>query len=156
MKKIISIVCSLIFLFSLTSCMKVQLVFSSDNHAEFAETLYDYTIDDDKEFVGIDLRKLRSDELISNYEDGHIKGFKSFDLENSDLDKLVEFVESMYSKKTVVFLMSSKKDHVLDAMKELNKAGYKKIVGYTGTYDKFMSYHSDEFSESTGIDDCGC
>ena len=92
---------------------------------------------------------------IDIYAEGHIKGFTSYDY-LKDPDGFIPYMEGMYSKDKVVFLLSDESDLILEVSKVLQVNGYKKIYIYLDGYDSLISLSSDYFFIETGLDNCGC
>lgn len=149
MKRSIYIILLLLFIFPcLTSCKKI-ITTDKDSADKYIETLYKYQIGQKKNGIMIDLRD------IDIYAEGHIKGFISYDY-LKDPDGFIPYMEGMYSKDKVVFLLSDESDLILEVSKVLQENGYKKIYIYLDGYDSLISLSSDYFFIETGLDNCGC
>lgn len=138
----------LVIIPTLVSCKKIVKT-NKDNVNEYIETLYQYQIGKKKNGISIDLRD------IDIYAEGHIKGFISYDY-RKDSKGFIPYMEGMYSKDKVIFLIDSNNEIIEKVAEELLNAGYKKVYIYLDGYESLISYSLDYFFIEIGLDNCGC
>lgn len=156
MKKIKFIYILLIVLTTcfLTSCKVKEIKDSS----EFIELVYSWSSGELENSCLIDLRELRNNATIDDYDSGHISGALSYDYGNFNKEKFITWITGLYSKKATILLIDSGHEEYIEISECLKEAGYKKIFAYTLGYQELKKANdfNQKLVESTGIEDCGC
>lgn len=146
MKRISILIFLFCFLLTLTSC-KVNKLPKED----FINKYYHYHVLEEKKTGAIDLRDLHSE-----YAEGHLKGFLSYNYQNGNKEEFIYYVSSLYNKKTHIFLIDSRGEYVIEAANFLKEAGYRYIYICEDGYTNLEEYAKKYIQIVDGIDDCGC
>ena len=106
----------------------------------------------------IDLRELKNNATIDDYDSGHISGALSYDYGNLNKEKFTTWITGLYSKKATILLIDSGHEEYKVISEYLKEVGYKKIIAYTLGYQelKKAKEFNQKLVESTGVEDCGC
>ncbi len=153
MKKMIKVIMIFSMLLALCSCSKKIKIYDAADGDKFLESIDKLSKSMEHDYGLIDLRDFEMD-----YTKGHFFGFNSYDLENGNMDELKKYIESIYHKEKMLFIIDKNGDKVESVAKELKKIGYKRINIYLGGYEKLNSFNYNEkyFRVVTGKEGCNC
>lgn len=138
----------------LTSC-KVK---ETKDSSKFIDLVYSWSSGKLENSCLIDLRELRNNATIDDYDSGHISGALSYDYGNLNKEKFITWITGLYSKKATILLIDSGHEEYKVISEYLKEAGYKKIIAYTLGYQELKKARdfNQKLVESTGVEDCGC
>ena len=88
----------------LNSCTKIKEIEDSN---EFIDLVYGWSSGTLKDSCLIDLRELRNEATLDDYDSGHISGAKSYDFGNDNKEKFITWITGLYNKKTTFLLIDS-------------------------------------------------
>ncbi len=105
----------------------------------------------------IDLRELKNDEILDDYDSGHIHGSLSYDFNKQNKEKFITWITGLYNKKATILIVDSGNHQYKTIVEYLKEAGYQKIISYTKGYQQLKQHEKFKIiEESTGTEDCGC
>ena len=139
-----------LLLITLTSCKSKVIATNKDNYSKYINEFYQYQIGQKEGYVAVDLRD------TNIYAEGHIKGFISYNYQNSTKEEFINYITGMYNKKTTLFLLDSDGSLIEEVSSILQELEYKKIYIYTDGYDSLIELAKDDIFIETGLDNCGC
>ena len=151
MKKISCILLMFIFCLFLSGCKTIEKI---DDSKEFLDLYYEYYAGYESDFVGIDLR-----DYDNLYTKGHFKGFVSFNYESifNDFElRFSQWIKVNYGKKVAIFLVDDGSGAVVEAIKVLEKEGYKSVYGFTKGYLELVKANNGLIEILTGGEGCDC
>lgn len=139
-----------LLLITLTSCKSKVISTNKDNYHIYIDEFYQFQIGKKEGYVAVDLRD------TDIYADGHIKGFISYNYQNSNKEEFVTYMTGMYNKKITIFLLDSDGSLVTKVADLLKSQEYKKIYIYTDGYESLKELAKNDIFIETGLDNCGC
>ena len=139
-----------LLLITLMSCKSKVISSNKDNYSKYINEFYQYQIGKKEGYVAVDLRD------TDIYAEGHIKGFISYNYQNSTKEEFINYITGMYNKKTTIFLLDSDGSLIEEVSSILQELEYKKIYIYTDGYDSLIELAKDDIFIETGLDNCGC
>lgn len=139
-----------LLLITLTSCKSKVIATNKDNYSKYINEFYQYQIGQKEGYVAVDLRD------TNIYAEGHIKGFISYNYQNSTKEEFINYITGMYNKKTTIFLLDSDGSLIEEVSSILQELEYKKIYIYTDGYESLIELAKDDIFIETGLDNCGC
>ena len=139
-----------LLLITLTSCKSKVIATNKDNYSKYINEFYQYQIGQKEGYVAVDLRD------TNIYAEGHIKGFISYNYQNSTKEEFINYITGMYNKKTTIFLLDSDGSLIEEVSSILQELEYKKIYIYTDGYESLIELAKNDIFIETGSDNCGC
>lgn len=139
-----------LLLITLTSCKSKVISTNKDNYSKYINEFYQYQIGKKEGYVAVDLRD------TDIYAEGHIKGFISYNYQNSTKEEFINYITGMYNKKTTIFLLDSDGSLIEEVSNILQELEYKKIYIYTDGYESLIELAKSDIFIETGLDNCGC
>ena len=139
-----------LLLITLTSCKSKVIATNKDNYSKYINEFYQYQIGQKEGYVAVDLRD------TNIYAEGHIKGFISYNYQNSTKEEFINYITGMYNKKTTIFLLDSDGSLIEEVSSILQELEYKKIYIYTDGYESLIELAKNDIFIETGLDNCGC
>lgn len=139
-----------LLLITLTSCKSKVIATNKDNYSKYINEFYQYQIGQKEGYVAVDLRD------TNTYAEGHIKGFISYNYQNSTKEEFINYITGMYNKKTTIFLLDSDGSLIEEVSSILQELEYKKIYIYTDGYESLIELAKNDIFIETGLDNCGC
>lgn len=139
-----------LLLITLTSCKSKVIASNKDNYSKYINEFYQYQIGQKEGYVAVDLRD------TNIYAEGHIKGFISYNYQNSTKEEFINYITGMYNKKTTIFLLDSDGSLIEEVSSILQELEYKKIYIYTDGYESLIELAKNDIFIETGLDNCGC